>query len=616
MRFRILACLILTAALLVGPDHAAFGASFTVDSTVDAVDANPGDGVCADPTGACTLRAAIQETNALPGADIIGLDFETYTLSIPGAGEDASATGDLDITDDLGIRSGVIVNGAPEPGSVIDGGGLDRVLHILGDVTVEITGVAIQNGLAAGGFDPNTFELGMGGGIFSESGASLTLTNAGVKDNDAGSNGGGINTAGTLTMIDSEVSGNSAGHIFESFGGAGVANSGGATLIGSVVSGNNSGLNAGGIANGGSLDLINSAVKDNTAAAFVGGGISSGGTLTVTSSIITGNTIGVGSFLDRGEGGGIHNLGVVTVTTSTIAGNLANAFGGGIANDAGSLILDGVTVSGNGAPGGAGIANGTGQASPSIASTLEIVNSTISGNSAGSMGGGIVNGGGINAAATTLTNVTVASNSAGLEGGGIFNNPAGTVALKNTIVARSIGANCIGPVTSSSRNLDTDGTCGGPNDFSPGELLLGPLADNGGPTLTHALLPGHGGGCQGDACFPPAVNFAIDGGEGAACPETDQRGAPRPVDGNADGAPVCDIGAYEAGPATAATPPPTGGTGTAGPAQLPPTGKDALKTRGDTSDVTALGVDGFVGLLLSAMAGLAALRKTEKRNMK
>src|SRR5437870_10369966 len=78
----------LTATLLIlalkcGGYSPAHAASFTVNSTLDAVDASPGDGLCADATGACTLRAAIMETNALPGADEITLPAGVYALSIP-----------------------------------------------------------------------------------------------------------------------------------------------------------------------------------------------------------------------------------------------------------------------------------------------------------------------------------------------------------------------------------------------------------------------------------------------------------------------------------------------------------------------------------------------------
>src|SRR3989442_8077572 len=129
----------LPVLLLSGGDKPASAASFTINSTVDAVDASPGDGVCAEATGACTLRAAIMETNALPGTDTITLPAGTYTLTIPGAGEDASATGDLDITDVLTI------SGAGADSTIIDGAHLDRVLHMsptsFQGVDADITGV-------------------------------------------------------------------------------------------------------------------------------------------------------------------------------------------------------------------------------------------------------------------------------------------------------------------------------------------------------------------------------------------------------------------------------------------------------------------------------------------
>ncbi len=88
-------CLLL-ATLIASPCISA--ATFTVDSTTDSVDALPGDGLCADASGSCTLRAAIQETNALSGADTIILGPGTYLLTIPGNSEQNAATGDLDIT--------------------------------------------------------------------------------------------------------------------------------------------------------------------------------------------------------------------------------------------------------------------------------------------------------------------------------------------------------------------------------------------------------------------------------------------------------------------------------------------------------------------------------------
>jgi hypothetical protein len=110
-------------------------------------------------------------------------------------------------------------------------------------------------------------------------------------------------------------------------------------------------------------------------------------------------------------------------------------------------------------------------------------------------------------------------------GGGIF----GAAVLNNTIVANNTPHNCSTPAAALEHSLDGDGTCGG----SPVDPLLGPLQDNGGDTLTHALLRG---------------SPAIDAGDNAFCTlPTDQRGEPfaRKVDGDANGSVICDIGAFE-----------------------------------------------------------------------
>src|ERR1043165_1908702 len=99
--------------------------NFVVNSNADKGDANTGDGFCETATsGECTLRAAIQEANALEGSDSISVPAGTYTLSIAGAGEDAAATGDLDIWDSLTI------SGAGIGKTILDAGNLDREFHV------------------------------------------------------------------------------------------------------------------------------------------------------------------------------------------------------------------------------------------------------------------------------------------------------------------------------------------------------------------------------------------------------------------------------------------------------------------------------------------------------
>ncbi|MEE9290106.1 MAG: CSLREA domain-containing protein, partial [Alphaproteobacteria bacterium] len=113
---------VLTACII--QSVAAKAADFTVNSTLDAVDANPGDGICQTASGDCTLRAAIGEANQLAGLDWIILPAGTYTITMAGAEEDANATGDLDVTDHL------VLTGASSVATLIDGGNLDRVLHV------------------------------------------------------------------------------------------------------------------------------------------------------------------------------------------------------------------------------------------------------------------------------------------------------------------------------------------------------------------------------------------------------------------------------------------------------------------------------------------------------
>ena len=168
-----------------------------------------------------------------------------------------------------------------------------------------------------------------------------------------------------------------------------------------------------------------------------------------------------------------------------------------------------------------------------------MTNSTLSGNTG--YGGGVYNSG-----TATVTNSTLSGNAAAF-GGGIWNT--GTATLKNTIVANSpSGNNCYGPITVGGYNLDSDNTCGfgtSNNSLSGVDPMLGPLADNGGPTETHALLEGS-----------PAINkgnnaFAVDPDGNPL--QFDQRGQgfARIVGGSVD------IGAFEV-QGIGSEPPPTG----------------------------------------------------------
>jgi hypothetical protein len=176
-------------------------ATFNVTSTVDAIDINPGNGICeTSVAGECTIRAAIQEANALVGSDDIEVPAGTYILNIVGQREDAAATGDLDVADDA------YITGAGAGSTVIDANSLDRALDILAAADVSITNLTIQNGDLgfAGAFAEH------GGGI--RNSGSLVLDTVVVKDSSAGDFGigGGIFNRGMLKLVNVEVVGNSA----------------------------------------------------------------------------------------------------------------------------------------------------------------------------------------------------------------------------------------------------------------------------------------------------------------------------------------------------------------------------------------------------------------------
>jgi predicted outer membrane repeat protein len=264
-----------------------------------------------------------------------------------------------------------------------------------------------------------------------------------------------------------------------------------------------------------------------------GGGIyNCFGTLTVIDSIVTNNRIshGNGSF---GYGAGIYNCpsSTLTLINTTVSGNSAE-IGGGICSG-GYLTIVNSTFSGN-------VAREHKAGAIANYGTLFITNSTFSGNSSGSGGvaGGIMNGGLFQSSGTlVIDNSTLSGNTAGEgKGGGIFNLPGSPAVIQNSIVANNTGENCQGQVGSGGYNLSSDNSCSFDTvgDLNNTDPKLGPLQNNGGPTDTMALLPG---------------SPAIDSGNPSGCRDiyghrlkTDQRGAPRPDKEDSGG---CDMGAYE-----------------------------------------------------------------------
>ena len=265
------------------------------------------------------------------------------------------------------------------------------------------------------------------------------------------------------------------------------------------------------IANSYSLTLQNLTIADGYCDNCFGSGIYNNGNLTVNNSMILNNS--------AHTGGGIYNDddGILSITSSTIAGNSSTSSGGGIFSNTGFTVVNS-TFSNNSAG-----TNGGGLYITSTSPT-SIANSTFSGNSA-TNGGGIFN----NGAELYIVNSTIAGNT---NGRGLYLSDGsgnGPMEVQNSIIANNAGgSDCftsgLVTFTANAFNLDSDGSCNNATQKTIGEINLGPLADNGGSTLTHALLPG---------------SFAINTGDNITCETTDQRGIPRPFDG------TCDIGAFE-----------------------------------------------------------------------
>ena len=237
--------LILRFILYVLPNYPLYGAVFTVNTTLDTVDVSPGDGEAADSDGLCSLRAAIMEANALEGPNTIILPPGFYEITIPNEKANDIETGDLD------IRSDLTIEGESVDTVFIDANRRDRVFHILGECTVTLKNLVIQNGKSKSYYQSKMggrFPAEHGGGIYCGQ-SILNMFNCIVTGNETGDgntcgyrdcassgDGGGIyQTGGTLTVDNCIIENNSTGtggYIFAGSGnGGGIANSNGEIVL-------------------------------------------------------------------------------------------------------------------------------------------------------------------------------------------------------------------------------------------------------------------------------------------------------------------------------------------------------------------------------------------------
>ena len=448
------------AQVMAEPD-----ATFVVTQTFDGIDSAPGDGVCAIASnlgGGCTLRAAVGEANARPGADVIQLPPGFYLLSF-GI--------NLAITDSAGLTiQGTGATLRPQPLAIQINAGAQATIDGL---TIDRARMAYQNF------------------------GSLTLTN-GVIDGTSASTVSqpAIRSTGTLTMTNFVIR-----NLIP-------VNRAAIEIIGSQTS-----LTP--------TKLRNVRVHNNPATALLTGGGKN--LIEIVDSSFDENSLGM-----QLEGG----TNQITIRNSTISNNV----NGGIVVGAGAVEFP---------------------------LAVNILNSTISGNQ-NNTALRLTSGDGLRVE-VLLNNVTIANNHGGNATGGIFvPNASGLspVAIRNSIIAKNTannpplastvdqgGANsaaldvpndlvadCFGRLSSQGHNLfGSVNSCTITDDTATniiGDPLLGPLADNGGPTLTQALQAGS-----------PALNTG-----GNACEASDQRGITRPQGSG------CEIGAYEAPSTVAAAP--------------------------------------------------------------
>ena len=279
-------------------------ATFSVDSLLDNADAFAGDGICDDSSGFCTLRAAIQETNALAGDDKI-------TFSV---------TGTITLTSALPIiNQSLSINGPGADQLTVSGDNVVRPFQI-SSTNVEFHGITISNGVANSGSPPR------GGGIYVETASTLMLTRVVVSNNMALS-GGGIFSYGHLTINNSTISDNSA------------------SQTGSYVFVWGGGIHAEGIV----LTINNSTLSGNSSTAMggvqayaLGSGVSLlGGELFINNSTISGNSANAsgGSSNNGAHGGGIYAYADtdLSITNGTIASNSVSATGAGITEQGGGI---------------------------------------------------------------------------------------------------------------------------------------------------------------------------------------------------------------------------------------------------------------------------------------
>lgn len=492
IRLRLLLAAVVVATVV--PSAAAHAATIAPNTTSDVV-ANDGQ---------CSLREAITasrthapsgskpgECPAGTGNDVITLAPGHYLLSIPGAKEDANASGDLDVGSELTIR------GAGAADTTIETNQPDRVLEVLPGASATIEGVTITGGHTPSGAP--------GGNVTGEA------TSVGHEGETAEA-GGGILNKGTLTLIDSTISGNTTGE--GGAGGSGTGNPGGNGIGGFGGAGGA----GGGIDSEGTLTIIDSVITDNSTGGGgpAGSGIGSPGGGGGAGGFGIGGDAGLG-----GAGGGVASTGPLTIIDSTISDNTTGAGGRG----GGGFGGHGETgTNPYGGRGGGGFGGGGGAGGGVYANaTTTITETETSGNRTGA--GGL---GGIGTGGNGGTGTGSAAGGEGGQGTGGFGGEGGSgggIAGGNTMTGEILRSAIVNNVTGAGGLADmgvggAGGTGGSGASGGAGGRGEGGFGSNGGfgaglevrtgpVTITDTTIASNASG-------PGSSGAGADGGSGGS----------------------------------------------------------------------------------------------------
>ena len=334
-------------------------------------------------------------------------------------------------------------------------------------------------------FQFNSADDGNGGAIFS--GTSATISDSSFAGNSASGNGGAIASYGTLTSSANVFGNNSANN-----GGA-ISIEGGALALGSsnndVFNQNSATRNGGAIYESlSNLNVLDSDFFTNVAGDSAGGFAGNGGAIySDRSAAIRGGFYAFNEAVEGdgvpGKGGAIFYNGNLSLVNAGIGASSAGVGGGLYGTTNGNATISGAIIGSNDA-GDSGTAGGAIGGS----GTLEITNSTLSGNTASGNGNGA--GIGLLAGSARLNNVTLAFNAATGLGGPLYAEPGALITFSNSLFASNSGGGTdCSTVISLGYNLFENTPCPILASDIVGDPLIELLASNGGPTTTHALQP-------------------------------------------------------------------------------------------------------------------------------